>query len=862
MKEYIARRVSAVHVIDATGNEVPSDLLNSLGISLITNEAVQPPTLGPAIADRTYVVGSAPVTIDLSQRFIGAISYGMSPTNIPGVTRSGAIVTIDPATTRATTAITVSGTNTAGTATMTFNLTVNAVSPTLTTPLPDRSLTVGGAAVTLALGDYFANAASYAVSPTGQGVSISGSTLTISAAAERNGTYTVTASNSTGQTVSDAFALVVAAAVEPLTPADYWTYVEPSDAPGATGANLTTLTARGAGAPAFAIAATGAAPTKEADAIRFNLGQYFMADGLTIPAGDGFILAADFTPHQITGTQNVISIFTSAGVILGTIRSANAAHQYNVGVGINGTAANVASGTAVAGTRVQMAIEFDRVAGTIRHWNLATGAVVSQALTYSGPINAVRISIGQASNHSVHKAAVVTRPTGAAWATTLEEVLADFDLRTGTVNPEPVPFTAMDIYASTGQSLGLGLNMGGQASPSGTVWRTVLQNQNVQMLTGHQRKDSVAVASVSAPLLQGYNTAISATGNAQASAVGNVPPSFIGAVARARDGLSAGRGISYQFHGAGGQSVTNLDSSTGEGTTVIPWENFTFSVGQQASYWSGRGVSVNCPVFSYNQGEADVAQPRGWWLSRFTTLYNETVSTVRTATGQTSGPQLYLYQTGGYMNKVNGHQVVLDQLDAVRNLSGVLVAPIYWQKISNDDARGVHMGTQGNLQLGELENWAITEHEAGRSWNLLPPVTVTRTGDTITIPITVRSDETLTTSPGKYADYGGDPANLGLEVDGGGSITSASVSGGNIVLQVSGIVTAVRYAMQTTGIDYRTLTDAELMGYATHRGIIRTTLTRTRTVGGLALTMERAVPSFSVAITQAPALSGGSLEVS
>lgn len=217
MKEYIARRVSAVHVIDATGNEVPSDLLDSLGISLITNEPVSPPTLGPAIADRTYVVGSAPVTIDLSQRFLGAISYGMSPTNIPGVTRSGAIVTIDPATTRPTTAITVTGTNTAGTATMTFNLTVNAVSPTSTAALPDRSLTVGDAAVTLTLGDYFANAASYSVSPTGQGVSISGSTMTISAAAERNGTYTVTASNSTGQTVSDAFALTVVAA--PAAPA-------------------------------------------------------------------------------------------------------------------------------------------------------------------------------------------------------------------------------------------------------------------------------------------------------------------------------------------------------------------------------------------------------------------------------------------------------------------------------------------------------------------------------------------------------------------------------------------------------------------------------------------------------------------
>ena len=213
MREYITRRIDAVHVIDANGNEVPADMLDSLGLSLLTGETVSPPTLGPAIADRTYVVGSAPVTIDLSQRFIGAISYGMTPTNIPGVTRSGAIVTIDPAATRATTAITVSGTNAGGTVSMTFNLTVNAVSPTSTAALPDQSLTVGDTNVSLALGSYFANASSYAVSPTGQGVTISGSTLTISAAAVRNATYTVTASNSTGQTVSDTFALVVTAAV-------------------------------------------------------------------------------------------------------------------------------------------------------------------------------------------------------------------------------------------------------------------------------------------------------------------------------------------------------------------------------------------------------------------------------------------------------------------------------------------------------------------------------------------------------------------------------------------------------------------------------------------------------------------------
>ncbi|OJH46177.1 hypothetical protein [Paracoccus sp. SM22M-07] len=215
MKEYIARRITAIHVIDANGVEVPADMIDGLGVSLISNEPVAAPTLGPAIADRTYVVGGALVTIDLSQRFIGAISYGMTPANISGVTRSGATVTIDPVQTRAATEITVSGTNAGGTVSMTFTLTINAVSPTLTAPLPDQSLSVGDANVILPLGSYFADAASYTVTPTGQGVTLSSDNVVISAATERDASYTVTAANSTGQSVSDTFALLVATVESP-----------------------------------------------------------------------------------------------------------------------------------------------------------------------------------------------------------------------------------------------------------------------------------------------------------------------------------------------------------------------------------------------------------------------------------------------------------------------------------------------------------------------------------------------------------------------------------------------------------------------------------------------------------------------
>lgn len=61
-------------------------------------------------------------------------------------------------------------------------------------------------------------------------------------------------------------------------------------------------------------------------------------------------------------------------------------------------------------------------------------------------------------------------------------------------------------------------------------------------------------------------------------------------------------------------------------------------------------------------------------------------------------------------------------------------------------------------------------------------------------------------------------------------------------------VTAIRYAMQQSATDYRTLTDANSEGYCAHRGLIRTTLTRTVTWGGQAFAVERWVPSFEVTV--------------
>ena len=74
------------------------------------------------------------------------------------------------------------------------------------------------------------------------------------------------------------------------------------------------------------------------------------------------------------------------------------------------------------------------------------------------------------------------------------------------------------------------------------------------------------------------------------------------------------------------------------------------------------------------------------------------------------------------------------------------------------------------------------------------------------------------------------------------------MSGGEIVVDVAGTVTGLRYAMQRSATDYRTLTDAAGCGYGAHRGLIRSTLIRSVTWGGQVFVLERWLPSFEVAL--------------
>lgn len=404
-----------------------------------------------------------------------------------------------------------------------------------------------------------------------------------------------------------------------------------------------------------------------------------------------------------------------------------------------------------------------------------------------------------------------------------------------------------------GQSLSLGANFGAELAPDGRRWREVFggaANTGALMLTGLKRVDGVTVANVANPLLNGYDTSVPASGSGPMVVQTSIPEGAVLACGLLREGL-APQGIAFQFHDAGGQSIENLDDDGATGTAGItaPWQNGEWWLAEAARVFAGQGSAVRVPRLFLNQGEADVARPRGWWLAAARATLADWTGQIQRLTGQAQAPRLFLQQTGGYMYGADSslHDCKLDQLDLVREQAGVLIGPLYPYKIDNADGKGVHKLWSEYVRAYEVGVWAAAEDAAGRSWNLLPGTAV-RVGNRITIPVSVRGDESLTTVSGVYAAYGGDPAHLGLETVGGGTITAASVSGGTIVLDVSGTVTAVRYAMQRVATDYRTLTDASGCGYGAHRGLIRTTLTRNVTWGGQVFALERWLPGFEVAL--------------
>lgn len=645
-------------------------------------------------------------------------------------------------------------------------------------------------------------------------------------------TWTVTAFGPSGTTVADA----VVGIVNPTLQSISYVWIDPNTPYVGTPTEVTAVNTNGTGSVVLSQVSSGNAVqyvSGENGGFAFNIGRRLTNTTIAPPAGDGFMILVDVTPGANTGTQQ----YATYGNQVGVLRSASAAYQ---AVSSN-TAFPATAGTVAVGERVVYAMEIDRVAGVRRVMN--TNRTVTEDAATNAAITIASLTVGQGVLGTVHRLAIVNRPTGQQMPISFEDAIEQFS-----PTPAPPVTSRITIHDADGQSEYLGPNSSNLVAPSGQQWKDAIQGPSVDMITGLLRSDGRAITAVSNPLLFGYDNTSVAVGTQEALIAGNVPVGIIAARAMKRDSTVTDT-MAFQFHGAGGQQIYNFDDNPATGTADVLtlYQNQQHWLTQATAYYEGLGSTVEVPRRYWCQGGTDDGLARGEYKTRFDLVHQNRIDLIRGITGQTYDPRLYIWQPGAVMLKQRAQQFRFDIVDIARDWNAVMVAPLYPILVADGF---VHPDIIQTVYMGEMDAWATAEILAGNQWNLMPPQSVARVGNTITIPISVRPDESLTTVPGKYASYGGDPANLGLTAVGGGSITSASVSGGNIIVNVSGTVTAIQYANAPIGADSREFVDGDGKGYSVNRGLIRTTLTKSQaSFGGTNFTLERWPFAFEVTIT-------------
>lgn len=212
------------HLTSAQFQGSPITFLDAEGNPLLEGEPQLPdiPTISSTIADRAYEVGAASSTVDLLTKFDGATSFEISPTSVTGVALDKNILSMNPTAPVAETTISIWGVNAGGRSAtpLTFKYTVNVAAPTVKAALPDIDMLVGDPSQTINLDNFFNNATSYTLAPTGAGISLNGKTLTVSGSTERAAaSFTVTAKNSGPKSVSQTFTYEVA--MPPIVGGDF-----------------------------------------------------------------------------------------------------------------------------------------------------------------------------------------------------------------------------------------------------------------------------------------------------------------------------------------------------------------------------------------------------------------------------------------------------------------------------------------------------------------------------------------------------------------------------------------------------------------------------------------------------------------
>ncbi len=174
----------------------------------------QPPEAVGTLHDLTITIGDDPVSVNFAEAFTGsALQFAASSSaeEFASVSLGGENVTVT-AIAAGVTAVTITATNSEGMAKQTFNVTVKDQPPEAVGTLPDLTLTVGDDPVEVALASAFRGTGlRFAASSSADqfaGVSVDGSTATVTPIAAGPATVTVTATNNAG-TAEQTFTVTV-----------------------------------------------------------------------------------------------------------------------------------------------------------------------------------------------------------------------------------------------------------------------------------------------------------------------------------------------------------------------------------------------------------------------------------------------------------------------------------------------------------------------------------------------------------------------------------------------------------------------------------------------------------------------------
>lgn len=403
----------------------------------------------------------------------------------------------------------------------------------------------------------------------------------------------------------------------------------------------------------------------------------------------------------------------------------------------------------------------------------------------------------------------------------------------------------MTVYQLIGQSEAQGPSAGSKIAPDGRKWRDVLNGGPSKLyMHGGLRNNNDQAIDVAGGRKVGYDMTYTSTGFVPAVPNGVVPVGYAAALAMQGDN-PAGPGF-FTFIGNQGESVLFFDddpatqaSSYSTGTAV--WDGANFQLDELVRL-HGYG-NFRMPTFGWYHGAADKAWPRGQYKQIAQPVIQDYIDLHVSKLGLATPPRLFLIQPLTSAVGPNPAEMAFDQVDIVREMNGVLVAPSYgvpWLQSTD------HPSIIAVIMHGGLYAWAA---ESPDDWSLLPPPAVTRSMSQIEIPISVRPDEDLINDVGRWADYGGDPAFAGWVADGGGSIGELTVQRDRVILGLTGTVSRVTYAhFNLDTAPHTVVADANGVIQPISRGNLRSNRTRLFSLRGVEVTLERWLPRLEVLV--------------